>query len=295
MHTHKINRGLFLAIIFIFGSIGINAATFTAAASGDWATPATWTLNSGTDPDGVPDADDTVTVPSGRVVTVSSAQSVQSLAINTGGTLTLNAGSTLTMAGGGSYSGLGIVNGTGTFRTQGATTFGGSTNFTAPLEVNSGTTLGSGNIGGSLTVLSGAILNTTNQNFTVDGDLANSGTVTKSSGTFRVNGANIVNNGTISGAAFTFGGTGTQSLSGTGSFTASITALSGSVTTLTSDVTFGNGNVTATDLILNTGSTRVRASIKDRESHVPRSFLWSKWRPQSNCQGRLESRLPIRT
>ncbi|MBK8467519.1 MAG: hypothetical protein IPL32_17010 [Chloracidobacterium sp.] len=259
MYYNKIKQGLYTAAIFIAASISINAATFTAQANGDWATPATWTLNSGTDADGIPDADDTVSIPSPRVVTVTGAQSVHILTNNTGGTLTLSVGATLTTDGtaGSSYSGLGNVNGTGTFRTQGTTSFSGSSNFTATLEINSGTTSGSGTLGGALAVLSGATFNTSNQNFIVNGsiDVNAGGTVTKTSGIVTANGANIVNNGIITGGAFNFAGAGTQNLSGTGSFTASITVFSPSVTTLTSDVTFGNGNVTATTLSLNSGAT----------------------------------------
>ncbi|MBK6724255.1 MAG: hypothetical protein IPG58_13620 [Acidobacteria bacterium] len=133
------------------------AATFTSAASGDWATAGTWTLNSGSDADGIPDADDSVTILNTRTVTVTGAQSVLGLTINTGGVLTLSGGSTFTMAGtaGSSYSGAGTVNGTGIFRSQGITSLSFS-NFTAPVEIVSGTTTANGTLGGSLTILSGA-------------------------------------------------------------------------------------------------------------------------------------------
>jgi fibronectin-binding autotransporter adhesin len=230
------------------------AANFTAATDGNWAAAATWTF-SGTDADGIPDADDAVTISSSRTVTVTGAQSFHTLNVTSIATLTLSAGATLTTDGtaGSSFTSNGTVNGAGTLRTQGTTALSITGTFTAPLEIAGGTTSGGSTIGGSLTVLSGATLNSTNQTFTVGGDLnVNAGgAIIHNFATFRVNGANIIINGAISGGAFTFGGSGTQNLSGAGTLTDSITVLGASVTTLTSGVTLGNG-ATATTLAINT-------------------------------------------
>ncbi|MBK6724981.1 MAG: hypothetical protein IPG58_17460 [Acidobacteria bacterium] len=148
------------------------------------------------------------------------AQSVLGLTINTGGVLTLSGGSTIHNGRHGREFVLwwGTVNGTGIFRSQGITSLSFS-NFTAPVEIVSGTTTANGTLGGSLTILSGATLNTTNQTITVNGDLnVNAGgIVTKTSNSFNAGGANIVNNGTITGGSFNFLGTGIQNFSGSGS------------------------------------------------------------------------------
>jgi Secretion system C-terminal sorting domain len=49
--------------------------TFTTAASGNWNNTSTWTLSSGTDGDGLPDANDNVSISTGRIVTLTQAES----------------------------------------------------------------------------------------------------------------------------------------------------------------------------------------------------------------------------
>ncbi|MGI8787427.1 MAG: FG-GAP-like repeat-containing protein [Pyrinomonadaceae bacterium] len=256
--TVKILLGL-LAVMF-FG-ITAQAATFTAATDGDWATTTTWTFT-GTDADGIPDADDTVTIPSPRVVTVSGAQSAQNLTVNGGGTLTING--TLTMIGtpSSSVSNSGTVNGAGSLQTQGTTTLNIGGTFIAPLVIVSGTTTtNSSTIGGSISILSGAILQVPSGGFQTfhTGDLTidAGGTLNNAGNTsvFFANGANIVNNGTVIGnSGFRFGGT-AQNLSGIGTFTGNISILSGSTTTLTGSINFGDGNTTVTNFNVNGGGT----------------------------------------
>ncbi|MEO6051730.1 MAG: hypothetical protein ABIP78_10425, partial [Pyrinomonadaceae bacterium] len=247
MLVNKLRGVMYLVIVMAIGVIGANAATFTAAASGDWGSAATWTLNSGTDADGIPDADDTASIPNTRIVTVSSAQSVQNLTVNAGGTLTINAGVVLTLSGAAPSSNFtngGTTNGAGIFRTQGTSSIAiNGSSFTAALEIGGTTNALSSTIGGSVTILNAATLQTTNQIVTVNGDLIvnNGGLINSSSnnGTFTANGANVVNNGSITGISFRFGGT--TNLSGAGIFTGNIQILNTAVTTLTSNVTFGNG------------------------------------------------------
>ena len=129
--------GVFFLIV---SAINISAATFTAAANGDWGSAATWTFT-GTDADGIPDADDTVTIPNPRVVTVSSPHSVQNLTVAGGGTLTLNADLMMSGAPTSSFTSNGTTNGSGTLRTQGVTSLSiGGTAFTAPIIIASETT-----------------------------------------------------------------------------------------------------------------------------------------------------------
>ncbi|MBK6724980.1 MAG: hypothetical protein IPG58_17455 [Acidobacteria bacterium] len=55
MQTIKLHvKNYLLVTVIVLGIAAVNtmAATFTSAASGDWATAGTWTLNSGSDADG---------------------------------------------------------------------------------------------------------------------------------------------------------------------------------------------------------------------------------------------------
>lgn len=112
-------------------SMTTTAATFTGVPSGgDWNTPATWTV-SGSDPDGVPDANDAVVISSGTVTV-----SVDNQACNT---LTIASGAFLTFSGVDVFTANGYVtlNGTinGTFsganhcfiKNTSSSGFGGST------------------------------------------------------------------------------------------------------------------------------------------------------------------------
>ena len=248
-------RTLFiLTIIFTAFAANAGAATFTAAASGDWTAPGTWSV-SGADADGIPDADDTVSIPNTRMVTVTGAQTVQNISVATGGTLTVNGGATLTLAGvpSSSFNNTGTVGGSGSVIIQGTGSFNLNSSFTVLLVIE-GAISGVGVVGGPVTVMSGGTLNTTNQSPTILGDLSINfgGTMTKSSGTVTVSGANIINNGTITGNT-NFNG-GAQSYSGSGVFTATFAILSGTTVSLAGNTTLGNGT-TATGLTLNTGST----------------------------------------
>ena len=139
---HKADKILFgLIALLLLGAASARAATFTSAADGAWTSPATWTFT-GTDADGIPDADDSVTITFSRAVTVDGAQAAQNLTVNSGATLTLNAASMLTMSGtpNSTVSSSGTVNGTGSLRTQGTTSLSISGTFTAPIVIVSDTT-----------------------------------------------------------------------------------------------------------------------------------------------------------
>jgi hypothetical protein len=82
------NSTLFLTLMLAFcASARLNAANFSSFISGNWDSPSTWTLTSGTDTDGLPDSDDDVIIASGMTVFVNIAgANVNKLTIN--GTLT---------------------------------------------------------------------------------------------------------------------------------------------------------------------------------------------------------------
>lgn len=85
----KIFTLLFFALV---GLNNINAATFSSVASGTWSAPATWTITSGTDADGIPDADDNLTINAGHTVILAvSVNSFKTLLIDVGGVLDANA------------------------------------------------------------------------------------------------------------------------------------------------------------------------------------------------------------
>ena len=75
---------------FVFNQ-SINAATFTSAAAGpnSWNAAASWTVV-GVDADGIPDADDDVTIAGGHTITSAVTNYVQNLTIT--GTLSVSAG-----------------------------------------------------------------------------------------------------------------------------------------------------------------------------------------------------------
>ena len=76
----------FLLLIFIINPI-TKAGTFSSTATGNWGSAGTWTLTSGTDPDGIPDADDVVNITGGFTVTVAAAAACSTLAISASSTL----------------------------------------------------------------------------------------------------------------------------------------------------------------------------------------------------------------
>ena len=100
---------LLIAVLFCY-KLGYAQGTFTSSPSGDagdWNASGTWTLASGADTDGVPDADDTVTISSGDVVTVTATAAATTLTVT--GTLVTEAA--LTISGNVTASGSTTLNG----------------------------------------------------------------------------------------------------------------------------------------------------------------------------------------
>ncbi|MCE2994785.1 MAG: autotransporter-associated beta strand repeat-containing protein, partial [Flammeovirgaceae bacterium] len=116
----RLQRTTLLFAFFLgFISLGFSQGNFNSNASGNWTTVGTWTLVSGVDGDGIPDANDVVTILNTHAVFVSdgtatpSTHACSSLTINSGGTLransglivrTLNISNSLTIAAGGTYT-----------------------------------------------------------------------------------------------------------------------------------------------------------------------------------------------
>ncbi|MFZ6001503.1 MAG: G8 domain-containing protein, partial [Bacteroidota bacterium] len=96
--------------IFLF-SKGYGQGNFNsnAASGGNWNVNTSWTLTGGTDGDGVPDANDNVTILNGHTISITDARSANTITVNSGGTLTMSTGGSLTITtsmavnGGGTY------------------------------------------------------------------------------------------------------------------------------------------------------------------------------------------------
>lgn len=114
----------FLAAIWLIVILPVSAATFDSATSGNWNLAATWTLTSGTDDNGVPDADDAVTIKAGHNVTVAGGSTCT--------TITVEATAILTMASSlnnsGAFLNQGTLEWTGALTGAGALTNDGTIN-----------------------------------------------------------------------------------------------------------------------------------------------------------------------
>lgn len=75
---------MLLLMAFSFSSIA--QGTFVSRTTGNWNTNTSWTLSSGTDADGIPDADDIVTVRPGNTISLTGAQACSSLTVGDGST-----------------------------------------------------------------------------------------------------------------------------------------------------------------------------------------------------------------
>jgi hypothetical protein len=92
MKNYLIQKVIMLPItlflfLFLFNTSAI-AGTFSSAATGNWNSSSSWTLTSGSDGDGIPDANDDVTIVAGHTITVNDDVSSASLTVN--GTLSYN-------------------------------------------------------------------------------------------------------------------------------------------------------------------------------------------------------------
>ncbi len=122
---------LLLAVLVAATPAGAATLTWSAAASGNWSSAANWTVTSGTDADGVPDADDIVVfdATSSAGAAIDAAFSVQRLQVGAGyggtinlGANTLSVASEFTVAGAGSFdAGTGLLRFTGSMTVRPST------------------------------------------------------------------------------------------------------------------------------------------------------------------------------
>ena len=199
------------------GSIVLSAAAFAQAnflsfATGNWSSATTWTIVSGSDADGIPDANDNVQIQFGHTVTLIGAQACTNVAIDAGGALNTN-GNTLTASGSfalnGTWSGTGTItltgaattiDGTGSATgastlslTTAAKTIQATANLTfanisiagAITVTNNGTVTATGNITGS--VAGSTWLNAANSTLNIAGSLLTTGTLTATANPNTVN------------------------------------------------------------------------------------------------------------
>ncbi|MBK8550216.1 MAG: hypothetical protein IPL53_03825 [Ignavibacteria bacterium] len=141
----------------------------------------------------------------------------------------------------------GTIANTGTLKTSGnpILNINAGSNFNAPLNIISGTTIARDNssplIGifkGTITINNGAVLEGTGGGYSIqsNGNVINNGTISGSGGIFRMRGASFTNNGVVSISAFNLDSTTT--ITGTSPFTGSNITINGS-----GNVSF-TGNVT---------------------------------------------------
>ncbi len=163
-----------ILVILLFAQLPkLSAATFdSAAATGNWNDVAIWTLTDGSDDDGIPDADDVVTIKTGHVVTSNSGGAFLSLTTEAGATLIISAATDnaglLTNNGtldwfNGSFTGTGGITNAGTINVN-VTGFG----FLSPHDIS-----------GNITNNAGATINWSAGHFDGDGGgqtLTNHGT-----------------------------------------------------------------------------------------------------------------------
>ncbi|HMQ67942.1 MAG TPA: hypothetical protein PKA90_03090 [Ignavibacteria bacterium] len=205
------------------------------------------------------------------------------------GTLVLNSGA--------------VISNSGLFKTQNTVTLNlrAGSNFSAPLNVSSGTTAASefsspniGRLYGPVTIDAGAILSGTQSGLTAYklefyGNLTNNGTITSAgsaSKSMSFKGGSMVNNGTVTNSIFTFDST--SNLSGSGSFMVTndlYIGVNGNITLL-SNMTFSpaneffvltggilnpNGftvNYTSGNFVLNSGATVLNSGLFKTQNTV---------------------------
>lgn len=233
---------LVFGIILFPGSAFSANEMFRSVNSGNWNSTSTWEMS--TNGGGVwfaatsvpHDTSGTTTVRSPNTVTVTVSTSSNQLVIDGGGTLTINSGVVLTTPNGTgnevTVAPAGVVNGTGTVRTQGTgvgINLRGGSAFSAQLRVNTGTadvydqsSPNDGFLFGNLLIDSGATVNggpVSGYSLAMYGNVTNNGTLTTSStgGELRMKGPSIINNGTIPVAGH-FHFDSTTSISGSGTF-----------------------------------------------------------------------------
>ena len=148
-------RILLISLLF-FTVTFVNAADFTSVQTGNWNSPTTWTITSGTDGDGIPDAGDVVNIANGHTVTVTAnADAVSVTFTGASATLTVDAGFKLDVAN------AVILNSSNTINTAASITGAGTLNCDSVAV----------GISGSPTVNATTLITSTIANFNITGNL----------------------------------------------------------------------------------------------------------------------------
>jgi hypothetical protein len=200
-------RILPLIICLILISVKAESTIFTSQASGPWGNPATWSTD-GSDPDGIPDNNDNVTILNGHAVVDNLANCYsRSITINAGGSLNLN-NQTQRLWGHFINNGSLIGNGAMVFNGNG-------------YNISSATTITNGGnwffpTGSNYTILAGTVISKINYFiFSTGASVTNLGQVFLISGSLSLVGTSSWTNGPNSSLAIA------QNISGTGTFNCS--------------------------------------------------------------------------
>jgi hypothetical protein len=121
----KLSRLSAIALMLLLGATASFAqAKFTSIASGSWSSASTWQLVSGTDSDGIPDANDTVTIAGPHQIAMGNATAnCANLTVNAGGEALLNGSGSLRIN---AAPGAATINGLVTMSSSGTLTETGS-------------------------------------------------------------------------------------------------------------------------------------------------------------------------
>ncbi|MBS1733486.1 MAG: T9SS type A sorting domain-containing protein [Bacteroidetes bacterium] len=197
--TYLPYRLLFLFTLSAFYGIDVKAqANFNSnTTSGNWNNPSSWTRVSGTDADGIPDADDNVTIKADNIITVNVASAANSVTLERrGGNKTINLNANLTITGSllidrprtsGTSSLVSV--GANTLQVGGNITINGTNNRRGVLSVSTGKVILTGDLSSSANT--NAQLNFTGAGtFNIAGNwgFSASATFTPSTGTVNFNG-----------------------------------------------------------------------------------------------------------
>lgn len=176
--TSLLKGGLLLLMgTVMLGGMAFAQGNFQSNATGNWNVAGTWTLVSGADADGIPDANDNATILSPHTVSLVGASAATAVTIDLGGTLNTN-GNTLTASGNftlnGTWSGTGTVTLTGA-----ATTISGAGSSTGASSLSITTGAKSIVAGSNLSfagnvAITGAITATNNGDVSIAGNLTGS-------------------------------------------------------------------------------------------------------------------------
>lgn len=196
-------KKIFTIFLFVAISFAIRAASFTSVATGNWGTPATWSVV-GVDADGIPDNNDDIIITSGKTVTQDLiAGNCKTLTINLGGTYSQNS-KKINIYGNFTINGTLFGNGAilfkavGTISASSIITNAGDWFFYSSYTIAAGTNISKGNYfvisgGATVTNLGSVLLNT--------GSITLTGNWTNGSGSSLLVGANFSGVGILNASA----------------------------------------------------------------------------------------------